>query len=157
MPTEIVAESPDSPETRQLIAELEAVLNPLYALESRHGLSVERLLREGVPFFVTRHDGQPAGCGGVQLFGTEYGEVKRMYVRPPFRGLGLGRLMLEHLASYCRQHGVTVLRLETGIYQVEAIGLYERYGFQRIAPFGPYRVDPVSLCFEKRLAEYNHD
>ncbi len=154
MPSVIVEERPDSPAASQLIAELEAVLNPLYSPESRHGLSVERLLREGVPFFVSRHDGQPAGCGGVQLFGAEYGEVKRMYVRPQFRGFGLGRLMLEHLATYCQQRGVTRLRLETGIYQVEAIGLYERFGFQRIAPFGAYayRVDPVSLCFEKRLA-----
>jgi len=148
----ITAEPPDSPAASQLIAELEAILNPLYAPESRHGLSVEKLLRERVPFFVIRQDGQPAGCGGVQLFGTDYGEVKRMYVRPPFRGLGLGHLMLEHLAAYCRQRGVALLRLETGIYQVEAIRLYERFGFQRIAPFGEYRVDPVSLCFEKRLA-----
>src|SRR5205085_9839172 len=107
------------------------------------------LLREGVAFFVARQDGQPAGCGGVQLFGTEYGEVKRMYVRPAFRGLGLGWLMLEHLADYCRQRGATVLRLETGIYQVEAIQLYQRFGFQRIAPFGPYRVHALSNCFEK--------
>jgi len=151
MPTEIVAERPDTPDASQLIAELEAVLNPLYSPESRHGLSVERLLREAVAFFVTRRDGLPAGCGGVQLFGTEYGEVKRMYVRSQFRGLGLGRLMLDHLAAYCQQRGVSLLRLETGIYQVEAIGLYERYGFQRVAPFGNYRVDPVSLCYEKRL------
>jgi hypothetical protein len=44
-----------------------------------------------------------------------------------------------------------VLRLETGIYQVEAIGLYERYGFQRRAPFSEYKVDPMSLYFEKEL------
>src|SRR5260370_5802891 len=124
MPTEIMAERPDSPAALQLIAELEAVLNPLYSPESRHGLSVEKLLREGVAFFVTRVDGQAAGCGGVQLFGAAYGEVKRMYVRPQFRGLGLGRLMLDHLAAYCQLRGVTVLRLETGIYQVEAISLY---------------------------------
>jgi len=151
MPAVITAERPDSPAARQLIAELEAILNPLYAPESRHGLSVEKLLRERVPFFVIRQDGQPAGCGGVQLFGTDYGEVKRMYVRPPFRGLGLGHLLLEHLAAYCQQRGVALLRLETGIHQVDAIRLYERFGFQRIAPFGAYRVDPVSLCYEKRL------
>src|SRR5207237_1204050 len=141
MPTEITAERPDSPAASQLIAELAAVLQPLYPQASRHGLSVEKLLREGVAFFVTRVDGQPASCGGVQLFGADYGEVKRMFVRPQFRGLGLGRLMLEHLADYCQQHGVLLLRLETGIHQVEAIRLYERYGFQRIAPFGAYAYD----------------
>ncbi len=151
MPAVIADERPDTPEAMQLIAELEILLAPLYPQHSRHGYSVEKLQREAVAFFVTRQDGLPAGCGGVQLFGAEYGEVKRMYVRPQFRGLGLGWLMLEHLSGYCRQHGVTLLRLETGIYQTDAIRLYERFGFHRIRPFGSYRDDPLSLCFEKRL------
>ncbi len=151
MPTLIVEERPDTPDAVQLIAELEAVLSPMYPQESRHGYSVEKLIREGVAFFVTRHDGAPAGCGGIQLYGTEYGEVKRMYVRPEFRGLGLGKLMLDHLAAYARQRGVTVLRLETGIHQTDAIALYERYGFQRRPPFGEYREDPLSVYYEKHI------
>src|SRR5262245_37892206 len=111
----IVEERPDTVDATQLITELETHLTPLYPSESRHGLSVDRLIREGVAFFVTREDGIPAGCGGVKLFGSEYGEVKRMYVRPAFRGFGLGKLMLNHLADYTQQHGVDVLRLETGI------------------------------------------
>jgi ribosomal protein S18 acetylase RimI-like enzyme len=88
----------------------------------------------------------------VLVVGTVYAEIKRMYVRPAFRGLGLGKLMLEHLADHARRRGVHVLRLETGIHQVEAIRLYQRFGFERIRPFGPYREDPLSLCFEKHLA-----
>jgi ribosomal protein S18 acetylase RimI-like enzyme len=152
MPIVIVEERPDTADATGLIGELEAHLAPLYPRESRHGFPVEKLLREGVAFFVARVDGAPAGCGGVQLVGAEYGEIKRMYVRPAFRGAGLGKRMLAHLADYSRQRGVDVLRLETGIHQVEAIGLYERFGFQRIRPFGPYRDDPLSLCYEKRLA-----
>jgi putative acetyltransferase len=151
MPTVITQEHPDSPDAMSLIAELDTVLTPLYAAESRHGFSVDKLVREGVAFFVIRHDGTPAGCGGIKLVGTEYGEVKRMYVRPQFRGQGLGRLMLDHLAAYSREHGIDVLRLETGVHQKEAISLYERYGFQRIPPFPPYFEDPVSLCYENRL------
>lgn len=149
----IVEERPDSADAVPLIAELEGVLAPLYPQESRHGYSVDKLVREGVAFFVTRQDGTPAGCGGVQLVDAEYGEVKRMYVRPPFRGLGLGQQMLEHLANYCRQRAVYLLRLETGIYQTDAIRLYERYGFRRIRPFGAYREDPLSLFLEKRLVQ----
>lgn len=147
----IVEERPDTVDASELIFELESVLAPLYAVESRHGFSVDKLIREGVAFFATRYDGMAAGCGGIKLFGTEYAEVKRMYVRPQFRGFGLGKRMLEHLAAYTTQHGITVLRLETGIHQTEAIGLYERFGFQRIPPFGDYFDDPVSLCYEKRL------
>lgn len=134
-----------------MIAELDAVLNPLYPSESRHGFSVSRLIADGVAFFVIREAGEPAGCGGIKLIGTEYAEIKRMYVRPQYRGLGLGRLMLDHLAAHARSHGVSLLRLETGIHQHAAIRLYEQAGFQRIPPFGPYREDPVSLCYEKRI------
>lgn len=151
MPVFITNERPDAEAARELIAELEAHLSPLYPAESRHGYSVAKLLSEGVAFFVIRHDGVPAGCGGIQLLGSEYGELKRMYVRPRFRGLGLGKLMLEHLATYAREHGVRLLRLETGIHQVEAIGLYERMGFERIGPFGPYREDPLSRFYEKQI------
>jgi len=130
---------------------LEAQLEPLYPKTSRHGYSVEKLMKQGVAFFVTRHDGILAGCGGIELFGVEYGEIKRMYVRPRFRGLGLARLMLNHLATYAQQHNIYLLRLETGIHQKEAIGLYERMGFQRIRPFGPYKEDPLSRFYEKPI------
>lgn len=147
----ILEERPDTAAASQLIAELEAHLATLYAVESRHGFSIDKLIREGVAFFVTGYDGTLAGCGGIKLYGSEYGEVKRMYVRPEFRGYGLGKQILNRLAAYTTQNGITILRLETGIHQTEAIGLYERYGFQRIPPFGDYFDDPVSLCYEKRL------
>ena len=114
----------------QLITELDTHLNrQLYPQESRHAFSIDKLVREGVAFFVTRYDGEPAGCGGLKLFGREYGEVKRMYVHPAYRGLGLGKAMLNHLAEYARGRQVSILRLETGVYQTEAIGLYEGFGF----------------------------
>jgi GNAT superfamily N-acetyltransferase len=147
----ITAEPPDSAAARALVEELEEHLASLYPAVSRHGYSVEKLIAQGVAFFVTRADGEPAGCGGVQLFGHEYGELKRMYVRPAFRGAGLGKLMLEHLTEYTRTHGIRVLRLETGIHQAEAIALYERAGFRQIPPFAGYTNDPLSRCYEKRL------
>jgi ribosomal protein S18 acetylase RimI-like enzyme len=149
---EITEERPDASDASALIDELESHLASLYPSESRHGYSVEKLLRNGVAFFVIREGEVPAGCGGVQLYGKEYGELKRMYVRPGFRGRGLGRMMLVHLAGYAREHGVSLLRLETGVYQSEAIGLYERFGFQRRRAFGEYREDPLSLFLEKRIA-----
>jgi putative acetyltransferase len=148
----IAEERPDSPDAVALIGELDAHLGALYAVESRHGFSVEKLLRDGVKFFVARDDGHPAGCGGVLLVGQDYAEVKRMYVRPAFRGRRLGRMMLDHLIEHARQDGLTVIRLETGIHQREAIALYEARGFRKIPPFDPYHDDPVSLCYELRLA-----
>jgi len=151
MPACITPERPDTADARALIAELEAHLESLYPRESRHGYSVEKLIADAVAFFLIRQDGAPAGCGGIQLFGAEYGEIKRMYVRPQFRGLGLARLMLNHLADYARERGVGLLRLETGIHQHAAIGLYERAGFRRIPAFGEYKEDPLSRFYEKPI------
>ena len=148
----IAAERPDTDDATSLIGELEAVLEPLYPRASRHGLSVTQLITEGVLFFVLRVDGLAAGCGGIKLYGNDFAEVKRMYVRPAFRGLGGGRRLLDHLSAEALARGLPLLRLETGIHQHAAIALYEHYGFARIAPFGPYWPDPLSRCYEKRLA-----
>ena len=134
-----------------MIDELETHLAARYPAESRHGYSVDKLIREGVVFFVARIGQAPVACGGVQLYRREYGELKRMYVRPPFRGRGLGRQLLERLAAHAAAHGVGLLRLETGIHQREAIALYEAFGFRRRPAFAPYQEDPLSLFFEKRL------
>ena len=147
----ITPERPDAPDARALITELEGELSRHYPAASRHGYSVQKLIDQGVAFFVTRYDTAPAGCGGIQLFGTEYGELKRMYVRPQFRGLGLGQLMLSRLETYAREHEIGLVRLETGIYQEAAIRMYERSGYVRIPPFPPYFDDPVSRCYERRI------
>jgi GNAT superfamily N-acetyltransferase len=149
----ISPERPDSDDAIALIAELEADLDPHYPTESRHGYSVEKLLRQGVFFFVMRDNGTPIGCGGGQFFGTDYGEIKRMYVRPQFRGLGFARLMLDHLAEYTRSNGINVLRLETGIHQHAAITLYKRSGFRSIPAFGEYKPDPLSRFYEKQIPD----
>jgi len=151
MPVVVTPEHPASPDATALIAELDAHLEPLYARESRHGFSVQKLIADSVAFFVIRDDGAAVGCGGIKLFGTEYGEIKRMWVRPTYRGSGFGKLMLDHLADYAKSRGVGVLRLETGVHQHAAIRLYEQVGFRRIPPFGPYTDDPVSRCYEKRM------
>ena len=154
----IAAERPDTPDARRLITELDGVLSPLYPPSSRHAFSVDRLLAEGVDFFVLRSNGEPAACGGVLFVAADgadepYGEVKRMYVTPPFRGRGFGKLILRRLADEAKARGVQLLRLETGIHQREAIGLYERTGFRRTGPFGPYIDDPLCAYYEKRLGE----
>lgn len=151
MPAIITRERPDTSDAIGLITELEDHLAAQYPAESRHGLSVERLLAEGVAFFLLRTDGTPASCGGVKLVGSEYGEIKRMYVRPQFRGAGFGKMMLAQLEAHALANDINLLRLETGIHQREAIGLYERLGFYRIPPFGPYTDDPLSRYYEKRL------
>lgn len=147
----IAPERPDTADAIALITELDDEMIPSYPLESHHGYDVQQLIREGVAFFVLRVDGVAAGCGGVQIVGDEFGELKRMYTRPQYRGHGLAAAMLDHLIAHVRAQGVPRLRLETGIHQGAALRLYERRGFVRIPPFPPYQADPVSLFYEKIL------
>ena len=147
----IQAERPDSPDARELIDELEAYLTPLSPAESRHGYPVEKLIAQGVAFFILRKDSAAAGCGGVQLFPEGYAELKRIYVRPAYRGLGLAKLLIARLEEHAHKQGISLMRLETGPAQVEANGLYVRLGYQLTGPFGEYRLDPHSRYYEKHL------
>jgi GNAT superfamily N-acetyltransferase len=148
----IVQERPDTRDAVALITELGDYLDPLYPKWNQFGLTPDQLIKENVTFFITRVDGVPAGCGGVKFF-DDYGELKRMYVRPGFRGTGLGKLMLKYLETYALRHGITLLRLETGVYQPEAMGLYERMGYRPRSSFPPYDPSTATLSrfYEKLI------
>jgi putative acetyltransferase len=144
-----------TPEVHDLIGELNAVLGAVYEAHQRHGLAIEQLFEPDVRFFLARLDGLVVGCGGVAIF-DDYAEIKRMYTRPVARGRGVAKALLRKIEEEARGAGKSVLRLETGTYQHEAIGLYEAMGFQPRGPFGPYAAMPAhnietSLFFEKVL------
>nr|WP_314540448.1 GNAT family N-acetyltransferase [uncultured Massilia sp.] len=147
----INTETPDQPEVRSMLEHLDAYHASLYPAESNHLLDVDALLKDDVLFLVARDvDGKAVGCAALVNRGS-YGELKRMFVDEQRRGLGTGRELLEHIVMFAAMSGIQVLRLETGIHQPEAISLYERAGFERVAPFGDYQPDPLSLFMEKRL------
>jgi len=145
----------DQPEVRDMLARLDAWCAALYPAESNHLMDIESLLRGDVLFLVARDvDGSAVGCAALvsrQDDGAAYGEIKRMFVDERRRGLGTGGKLLDHLVMFARMSGLSVLRLETGIRQPDAIALYERAGFVRRAPFGEYREDPLSIFMEKQL------
>jgi putative acetyltransferase len=136
---------------RALIAQLDAYLQALYPAESNHLVPVDSLRGPDVVFLVARLGTDVVGCGALVDRAGQYGELKRMYVRPDRRGAGVGRAILAALAAQARARGLRILRLETGNAQPEALALYERAGFGRCDPFGPYRDDPLSLFLELDL------
>jgi putative acetyltransferase len=89
-------------------------------------------------------------CGAVVL-GPEFGELKRMFVKPALRGRGLAGALLRVLEDSAASHGCTTLALETGYLQPEAIRLYERFGYAACGPFGEYQPDPNSVFMRKSL------
>lgn len=148
---QIALEPANQPDVIRLIEELDDYQKPLYPPESHHGIDIEALSQDNVIFAVIRaDDGGAIGCGAVVVNGDE-GEIKRMYILPTQRGQGLGRELLVFLEAEAARAGCTVLRLETGILQPEALRLYERSGYRQCPPFGDYQEDPMSLFFEKDI------
>lgn len=100
-------------------------------------------------FLVARRDGQPIGCAAIKYEAGDSAMIKRMWVSPDARGLGLGRRLLAELENQAVARGVVTLRLETNKTLGEAINLYRSAGFVEVDPFNdePY----AHHWFEKRL------
>ena len=109
-------------------------------------------------FFVGHLGDVPVAMGGwrmrpdvVRLGGALSAEIKRMYVAPPGRRMGLARAVLAHLESTAHEAGADVMVLETGTAQPEAIALYESAGYEPVEKFGHYAWSPKNRCYGRRL------
>ena len=99
---------------------------------------------------IARLHGRPIGCGALKFHTPAPAELKRMWVSPDARGLGLGRRILRELEQHAINSGARVVRLETNRALKEAIQLYRSAGYREVAAFNdePY----AHHWFEKRLA-----
>ena len=147
----VAAGDPASGAARALLTELDDYLHALYPEGIKHGLDVESLQDRCVTFFLASLEGEAVGCGAYKLLEPGTAEVKLMYLRPSLRGRGFGKAILSAIEQSARHAGVHRLLLETGKYQHEALGLYERFGFRNGPPFADYRPDPLSAFFEKAI------
>ena len=108
--------------------------------------------QEGAAYFVAFSAGAAVGCGALRRLDDVVAEVRRMYVLPSHRQLGIARALLLRLERAAAALDYSVLRLETGDRQRPAMALYESFGFTRVAPFGEHVGDPTSICYEKPVA-----
>jgi putative acetyltransferase len=95
--------------------------------------------------------GTAAGCGCFKVYDRKTIEIKRVYVKPEFRGKGISKLIIRELENWGRHIGYSFAILETGNKQIEAIGLYEASGYYRTENFGQYIGIPSSVCMKKTL------
>jgi putative acetyltransferase len=145
-------EDPRGTDVEGLVRALDAMFESLYPAESNHLLDIETLARPDIRFFVLRDKGEALGCGALWIH-DDYGEVKRVYVKPEARGRKLGHVILKRLEEEARGLGIKLLRLETGVKQPEALGLFKASGFAECDAFGDYPVDDANSVFmEKRIA-----
>lgn len=149
---EIVRTDPRTPEIAAMIHYLDNYMAELYPAESNHLVDLDALAQPDVHFFGVRVGDEYHGCGAIMICDSGYAEVKRVFVSPKARGLGLGRQIVRALEMATRNEGINTLRLETGIFQPEALKLFEGAGFRRCSAFGAYPVgDAYSVYMEKVL------
>jgi putative acetyltransferase len=145
-------EDPSQPEIIVLLRNGEEHSAKLYPAESNHHMPLSALCASNVRFLVARDgNGCAVGTGAIALNGA-WGELKRMWVIPEARRLGVSKIILTALEAHARSEGVRTLRLETGVENHAALDLYARAGFKRCNPFGDYRADPLSVFMQKDLS-----
>jgi len=146
-------EDPTTDDARWCIEQYFAELDARFDAGFDPARSIPADAHELVPpsgaLIVARLDGKPIGCGALKFHGDAPAELKRMWVAPRARGLGVGRRLLQELERHARDAGVTIVRLETNHALTEAIALYRRSGYVEVERFNeePY----AHHWFEKRL------
>jgi GNAT superfamily N-acetyltransferase len=150
---EITMTDPTSQDARWCFEHYFAELGERFEMGFDPTLSISAQAHELLPpvglLLIARLKEEPIGCGALKFHDDAVGELKRMWVAPRARGLGLGRRLLQTLEHEAREAGMTILHLETNRTLMEAIDLYRRSGYQEVEPFNdePY----AHHWFEKRL------
>jgi DNA-binding MarR family transcriptional regulator/GNAT superfamily N-acetyltransferase len=151
---EITLVDPDDPDARYCLAEYVAELNRRSDRGFDPSVGATAQPHEVRPpagaFFVAYLHGEPIGCGAVKHHPDAPGELKRMWIAPTARGLGLGRRLLATLEACARDGGARVAHIETSAVLREALALYRSTGWVEVAPFND---EPFAdHWLEKRLA-----
>ena len=134
----------------QYFAELDARFETGFDASRSLSADAPELTPPAGAFLVARLHGRPVGCGAVKFHASAPAELKRMWVAPEARGIGIGRRILVELERLARDHGASIVRLETNRALGEAIELYRGSGFREVSAFNdePY----AHHWFEKHLA-----
>lgn len=135
-----------------LVSELDAFQSQLYPAESNHCLDLSTATDKQLRCVIVRDEsGSPVGCGALLLQENGSAEIKRVYIRPEYRGRKLGEKIVTAIETMASEKNSGILLLETGIHQQPAIALYRRCGYEICDAFPPYAADPLSVFMCKKL------
>ncbi len=147
---EIIRTNSDNPHFRELVTLLDGDLTQRYGELQKFYSQFNHI--DFLDTVVLAYEGGiPAGCGCFRAFAPETAEIKRMFVKPEFRGRGISRLILAELEKWAAETGYKKAVLETGNQQAEAIHLYRRFGYTDIPNYGKYEGTETSICMSKKL------
>jgi ribosomal protein S18 acetylase RimI-like enzyme len=136
----VIEQTPDVAVVRQLILEYADATGVDLSFQGFQE-EIESLPTHYQAIFLARWDGKPAGCVALRRIDDETCEMKRLYVRPEFRGKNIGRALAELVIAEGRVRRYERMRLDTLPSMRGAIALYETLGFGEIAP---YRYNPIA-------------
>jgi putative acetyltransferase len=146
----VMPEPFDSPDAQRLRAVARIEVDAMY--KGYPDLGAALTVSSVAANFVARDAaGVPLGCGALVEVNDGVMEIRRMYVRSEARGTGVATALLRAIENAGRELGAPALVYETGVQQTRTIRFYEREGFYRIAPYGPYGENPLSVCLAKPL------
>ena len=140
----------ENPDFKKLVIELDAILKILDGEDHAFyaDLNQTALLNQ---VLIAYENNLPVGCGAFRTYTENTVEIKRMYVPELNRNKGIASKILDELEAWAKELGNTKCILETGIIQVEAIGLYLKNGYEKIENYGNYKGVANSICFEKTI------
>lgn len=147
----VTIEPPRQPEIEELLRLSDEFALSLYPPESCYMLDVAELEVPEVTVFVARVDGEVLGMAALVDRSAGTSELKRMFVHDRARGKGVASAIMAAIERHALEVDASIIQLETGPKQPEAIALYEKHGFRIIPNFGQYIGDESSVCMQKDL------
>ena len=140
----------ENPDYQELIVLLDATLKILDGDDHEFYAQFNKsdAIKNVVVFY---ENNQSLGCGAFKFYENKTVEIKRMYVLPEQRGKGMAGQILNELEKWAKELNYNCCVLETGIMQVEAIGLYQKAGYIVIPNYGQYQGVENSVCMQKSI------
>jgi GNAT superfamily N-acetyltransferase len=140
----------DNEDFRLLISELDKELRSRYE-EKQAIYDQYNIIENNRNVVIAYKDEMPVGCGCFKKFDDSSVEIKRMFVKPEYRGQKIAASILQELEDWAIEFNISGTILETGIKQHEAIHLYQKSGYIVVENYGPYKGLPESICMQKNL------
>jgi putative acetyltransferase len=147
---QLIRTTSDHPDFGQLVAELDAYLRILDGDDHEFYAQFNKtsLLKNALIVYENEF---PVGIGAYKEYDSQTAEIKRMYTRPDYRGKGIAKAIITELELWAKEEGYTTAILETGHLQKDAIGLYQKLGYEITENFGQYIGVENSVCMKKSL------
>ena len=146
----LIRTTSESPDFQKLVILLDATLKILDGDE--HAFYAQYNKTANLKNVVVYYENSKAlGCGAFREYDSDFVEIKRMYVLPEQRGKGIAHQILNELELWAKELDYPGCILETGKKQVDAIGLYQKAGYQTIPNYGQYIGMENSICMQKAI------